>query len=74
MFRFCVAPGVNCKVASNLLVAALKTSTIPSCRPPDISTSYNPPKVPPLPDIVDITLLAFLEPTLTFISAILINL
>ena len=55
MFKFCVAPGVNSEVASNLLVAALKTNTIPSCNPPDISTSDKPPKVPPLPDIVDIT-------------------
>ena len=74
MFKFCDAPGVNSKVASNLLVAALKTKTIPFCRPPDISTSDNPPKVPPLPDREDMTLFAFLEPTLTFISDILINL
>ena len=59
MFKFCVAPGVSSNVASNLLVAELKTKTIPFCRPPDID---------------DITLLAFLEPTLTFISDILINL
>ena len=74
MFKFCVAPGVNSKVASNLLVAALKTNTIPFYRPADISTSDSPAKVPPLPDIEDITLFAFLEPTLTFISDILINL
>ena len=74
MFKFCVAPGVKSIVASNLLVDALKTNTIPSWSPPDISTSYKPPKVPPLPDIVDITFLAFLEPTLTLISAMLINL
>ena len=74
MFKFCVAPGVNSNVASNLLVAALNTKTIPFCKPPDISTSDNPPKVPPLPDIEDMTLLALFDPTLTFISAILINL
>ena len=68
MFKFCDAPGVKSIVASNLFVAALKTNTIPSDRPPDISTSDNPPKVCPPPDIVDITLLAFLEPTLTLIS------
>ena len=55
MFKFCVAPGVNSNVASNLLVDALKTKTIPFCRPPDISTSDNPPKVPPLPAREDIT-------------------
>ena len=74
MFKFCDAPGVSSNVASNLLVAALKTKTIPSCRPPDMSTSDNPPKDPPLPDKEDTTLFAFLAPTLTFISDILINL
>ena len=74
MFKFCVAPGVNSNVASNLLVDALKTKTIPFCRPPDMSTSDKPAKVSPPPDMEDITLLAFLEPTLTFISDILINL
>ena len=74
MFKFCVAPGVNSKVASNLLVDALKTKTIPLDKPPETSTSLNPAKVPPLPDKEDITLLAFLDPTLTFMSAILINL
>ena len=74
MFKFCVAPGVNSNVASNLLVDALKTKTIPLDKPPETSTSLNPAKVPPLPDREDITLLAFLEPTLTFISDILINL
>ena len=73
MFKFCVAPGVNSKVVSNLLVDALYTKTDP-CARLDISTSDNPPKVPPLPDREDITLFAFLEPTLTFISDILINL
>ena len=73
MFKFCVAPGVSSNVASNLLVDALKTKTIPSCRPPDMSTSDNPPRVPPLPDIVDITLFAFLDPTQTFMLAMLIN-
>ena len=74
MFKFCVAPGVNSKVASYLLVAALNTKPIPFCKPPDISTSDKPPKVPPPPDNEDITLLAFLAPTLTFISDNLINL
>ena len=74
MFKFCVAPGVNSKVASNLLVAALKTKTIPFCRPLDMSTSDNPAKVSPPPDSEDITLLAFCDPTLTLIFAMLINL
>ena len=65
MFKFCDAPGVKSIVASNLFVAALKTNTIPSDKPPDISTSDNPPKVPPLPDIEDMTLLALFDPTLT---------
>ena len=69
MFKFCVAPGVSSSVASNLLVDALKTKTIPSYRPPDMSTSDKPPKVPPLPDRVDMTLLAFFDPTLTFMLA-----
>ena len=73
MFKFCVAPGVNSKVVSNLLVDALYTKTDPFARL-DISTSDNPPKVPPLPDIEDMTLLALFDPTLTFISAMLINL
>ena len=59
MFKFCDAPGVNSNVASNLLVAALKTKTIPSDRPPDMSTSDNPPKVPPLPDKVDIVMMYY---------------
>ena len=48
MFKFCVAPGVNSNVASNLLVDALKTKTIPLDKPPETSTSLNPAKVPPL--------------------------
>ncbi len=73
MFKFCVAPGVNSKVVSNLLVDALYTKTDPFARL-DISTSDNPPKVPPLPAIADTTFVAFLDPTLTCMSAILFNL
>ena len=39
MSRFCVAPGVNSKVASHLLVEELYTRTIPFCNPPLTFTS-----------------------------------
>ena len=59
MSKFCVVPGVNSKVASNLLDAALKTRTIPLDKPPETSTSLNPAKVPPYPPNVAGTLIAF---------------
>ena len=70
MSKFCVVPGVNSKVASNLLDAALKTRTIPLDNPPEISTSFNPANVPPAPPKVAGTLIAFCEPTLTLMSAL----
>ena len=59
MFKFCVSPGVNSKVASHFDFPELYTRTIPFASPPDISISAKPPNVPAPPEELDNTFIAF---------------